>query len=242
MPRDRLRSAARATAEEHGGTGSRVATSRCSRGSARVSTFRRRRRRVRRRRGVIRVLHVIHSDGFSGVERHVTMLAAAEHDAATGSSRRGRPGVDGLGHRPSGVTIRPGRPGERPGEGCSGMRPARRRQPPHDRLRAVVCLAPAARGVPGHDAAPRAAPRGGAIRRHWPLAVPVVARRLAAQIAVTRYVADNIDGPSQFVHAGVLGREPPDPTPASGACCSHSGSEPEKRSDVAPAPPSRRPA
>ena len=29
----------------------------------------------------MRVLHVIHSDGFAGVERHVAMLAAAQHDA-----------------------------------------------------------------------------------------------------------------------------------------------------------------
>ena len=97
------------------GRGARVGPDRASlphaaRGAGRA--FRplgRRRRRDRRRRGVMRVLHVIHSDGFSGVERHVAMLAAAQHDAghrvvvvggdpASMVSATDRPGV----------TIRPG--------------------------------------------------------------------------------------------------------------------------------------
>ena len=184
----------------------------------------------------MRVLHVIHSDGFSGVERHVAMLAAAQHDAghrvvvvggdpASMVSATDRPGV----------TIRPGATWRETWRGvqryASGSDVVNLHMTASE---LVVCLAPAARGVPlvttRHFAQRRGVGRFGGIAQ---LAVPVVARRLAAQIAVSRYVADNIDGPSQVVHAGVLGREAPDPDTRERVVLLAQRLEPEKRSDVA---------
>jgi len=184
----------------------------------------------------MRVLHVIHSDGFSGVERHVAMLAAAQHDAghrvvvvggdpASMVSATDRPGV----------TIRPGATWRETWRGvqryASGSDVVNLHMTASE---LVVCLAPAARGVPlvttRHFAQRRGVGRFGGIAQ---LAVPVVARPLAAQIAVSRYVADNIDGPSQVVHAGVLGREAPDPDTRERVVLLAQRLEPEKRSDVA---------
>ncbi len=240
MPRDRLCGAARAAAEARGLGSSRPVLPRAARGARcpvrRVGPPTRPGNPDHRRRGVMRVLHVIHSDGFSGVERHVAMLAAAQHDAGDQVVViGGDPASMVSATERSGVTHEPGHPWR------AAWRGAQRYAPGSDVVNLhmtaselAVCLAPAARRVPlvttRHFAQLRGMGRFGGVAR---LVVPVITRRLAAQIAVSHYVAEHIEGLSHVVHAGVLARETPDPASRGRVVLLAQRLEPEKRSDVA---------
>lgn len=160
----------------------------------------------------MRVLHVIHSDAFAGVERHVAQLAGAQ--AARGDqvvviggdqSRMGAESSPGVVHRPAATgwqTLRT-------------VRAATRGRP--DVVHAHMTVAEAASvlallgtGIPlvatRHFAQGRG--RNGPARALTGL----LARRIAAQLAISEYVAERVEGDCTVVHPGVP--EQPDALPA----------------------------
>jgi len=163
----------------------------------------------------LRILHAVRSDGFAGVERHVASLAAAQVDA---------------GHR---VAVIGGDPG--PMGAAIDWRPVRRRPAvtTWDTVRGIeafancdvlhvhmtaaefaAVLALRAWHVPVVTTRHFAAHRGtGVTGKAVALAV---APRISAQIAISRYVGDHVEGRSVVVLPGVpvvpdvpsAGREP----------------------------------
>jgi glycosyltransferase involved in cell wall biosynthesis len=184
----------------------------------------------------MRVLHVVHSDAFSGVERHVAVLAGAQAvaghhvvvigghpaamvDAATNQDVQHVPGgtlgevAAGLGRFKRGADIV--HTHMTVSELAGVLSPGRRRAP-------VVSTR--------HFADRRGSGRLGVLA---PLARPLLARGLSAQIAVSRYVAEHIDGPSHVVHAGVFEQDAPDPASRDRVVLLAQRLEPEKRGEVA---------
>ena len=157
----------------------------------------------------MRILHVIPSNAFAGVERHVSDLAGAQQRA--GHS------VCVVGGLPSQMRMAMDR--EAP-QGLStpvthipattvldAVRAVASRARPDvvnvhmTAAEAAVVLSPSLSGVPVVSTRHFAARRGSS-----PLARrlgPVVASRLDAQIAVSQFVADSIEGESAVVRAGV---------------------------------------
>ncbi|MCK0110536.1 glycosyltransferase family 4 protein [Ornithinimicrobium sp. F0845] len=147
----------------------------------------------------MKVLHVVRSDGFSGVERHITTLAAAQARAgdevtviggAVGPMRRAL-GDDGIGVL-SGDSLR--------GVAAS-IRRATRPDIVHAHMTAgelAVCLSTTAPlVVTRHFARPRGATPVGR------LAGILIRRRTGAQIAVSQYVAQRIERRATVVYPGV---------------------------------------
>jgi glycosyltransferase involved in cell wall biosynthesis len=184
----------------------------------------------------MRVLHVVHSDAFSGVERHVAVLAGAQ--ATAGHD------VIVIGGDPAAMAD-------------AAKNPDVRRSPGGTVAEVVTSLGRYARGADllhthmtvselagvlslGRGGAPVVSTRHFADRRGSgrlgllaPVVRPLLARRLAAQIAVSRYVAEHIDGPSQVVHAGVLEQDAPEPASRDRVVLLAQRLEPEKRGEVA---------
>ena len=191
---------------------------------------------VRRPRRLMRLLHVIHSDAFSGVERHVAVLAGAQ--AAAGHD------VVVIGGDPPAMAeaaMNPDvrhTPGGTLGEVVGSLgRYARGADLVHAHMTVselAAILSPGRRRAPvvstRHFADRRGAGRLGAVA---PVVRPLLTRGLAAQIAVSRYVADRIDGPSHVVYAGVADRPAPDPRSRETVILLAQRLEPEKRSEVA---------
>lgn len=164
----------------------------------------------------MRIVHAVRSDGFAGVERHISRLAVGQQDA---------------GHD---VTVIGG---DGPAMAAATGRSDVELVPAADSVRAVaVALRAHAAGadiVHVHmTAAELAAGLAGAFgrrlppvvtTRHFaaargsgPLGAPVAAlarRRVRAQIAISRYVAAHVDGPTTVVYPGVP--LPPAAPPAS---------------------------
>lgn len=150
----------------------------------------------------LRVVHAIRSDGFAGVERHVALLAAAQHDAGhrvaviggdPGLMRRAIDRREVL-HRPAARTLSTARAIRRLA-GCDVL---------HVHMTAAevaALLALVPRDVPVVSTRHFAGRRGSA----WPgrAVAPLLARRIDAQIAISRYVAEHVDGVSTVVHPGV---------------------------------------
>lgn len=181
----------------------------------------------------MRILHAVRSDGFAGVERHVASLAAAQHDA---------------GHRVAVIGGDPERMEAAVGRAAVQRRPARttwetaraidafaRCDVLHVHMTAAelaALVAPRAIRVPVVSTRHFAGRRGTGLPGR--VLAAAIAPRIAAQIAISHYVASHIDGASTVVHPGV----PAGPDGAAAAARERSvlvvqRLEAEKRTDVA---------
>ncbi|GAA4287446.1 glycosyltransferase family 4 protein [Georgenia daeguensis] len=156
----------------------------------------------------MRILHAVRSDAFAGVERHVASLAAAQ---ARAGHRVAVVGGDPTAMRAALGPRIPHRPAATVAEVAAAVRGWRGGDVVHAHMTAAeiaVALAAPTRAVVAtrHFAGTRGASRAGR------LAEPALRRRIAAQIAISRYVADHVDGPSTVVPVGVPDR--PDGRPA----------------------------
>ena len=151
----------------------------------------------------MRILHAVRSDAFAGVERHLASLAAAQ--------RRAGHRVAVIGGDPAAMraALGPGIPhraASTVAQVAAAVRAWRGGDVIHAHMTAaeiaVALAAPTATPVltTRHFAGPRGASTAGR------LAEPVLRRRIAAQIAISRYVADHVDGPSTVVPVGVPDR------------------------------------
>ncbi len=155
----------------------------------------------------LRIVHCISSAAFAGVERHVALLAAGQaaagHPVAVigGEGRAMHAAFGGrsvLHREASSVT-----------EVIRELAAFRHSDIVHAHMTAAevaATVAPAVRSRPVVATRHFAQRRG--MSRSGRLVAPVVARRLAAQIAISGYVAQAIDGPSTVVHPGVLDAPP----------------------------------
>lgn len=147
----------------------------------------------------LRIVHVVCSDRFAGTERHVATLAAAQ--AAAGDAVAVVGGDDRLRDHAPGVV-------QLPAAGVAGAVRALVRLGRADVLHAHMTDAEVAVALlPGRRRALRVAtrhfarPRGSSpLRRGVSRAT---ALRLDGQLAISEFVARNIDGPSTVVHPGV---------------------------------------
>lgn len=147
----------------------------------------------------MKVLHVVRSDGFSGVESHVARLAAAQvragHEVAVigGEQGRMRTVLDGAGVLTA--------PGDTITETFRSVRRHRAVDIMHAHMTAGELAASVAATSPivvtRHFARARGATPVGR------LSGVVIRGRLGAQIAISRYVADRIDGEATVVYPGV---------------------------------------
>lgn len=151
----------------------------------------------------MRVLHVVCTDAFAGVERHVAQLAAVEQEKGHD--------VEVIGGDPRLMTSAIGHPRVRHSAVATVLDAARwlNANPDHDVVNvhmtaaeAAAALAPRARRVPVVATRHFAQRRGSRVLTR-PLA-KVVARHIRAQISVSHFIASRIDGPSTVVHSGVL--------------------------------------
>jgi glycosyltransferase involved in cell wall biosynthesis len=154
----------------------------------------------------MRILHAVRSDGFAGVERHVADLARTQ--AADGhevlvvggdpAAVRRVLGPD-VAHRPARRTADVARALATWGPGCDVV---------HVHMTAAevaatlaAALRPALRRVPVVSTRHFAGPRGSG--RLGPAVAAVARRQVAAQVAISRYVAAHVDGAATVVHPGV---------------------------------------
>lgn len=181
----------------------------------------------------LRILHAVRSDGFAGVERHVASLAAAQHDAghrvaviggdpAAMQTAIGRTGVQ---HAPA-VTVL---------DTVRAIAGRRRCDVLHVHMTAAelaAALALPAWDVPVVTTRHFGSRRGsGALGR---AAGHLAARRLAAQIAISQYVAGLVDGSSTVVPTGVPSSADARPAKArERVVLVAQRLEPEKRTDLA---------
>ena len=160
----------------------------------------------------MKVLHVIHSDAFAGVERHVAQLAGAQADRGDqvvviggDQARMDSESSPQVVHRPAATAW----------ETLRAVRTAARGRP--DVVHAHMTVGEAASIVAllgtripvvatRHFAQPRG--RNAVVRALTGL----LTRRLAAQIAISDYVANRVEGECTVVHPGVP--EQPDALPA----------------------------
>ncbi|OLT54159.1 glycosyltransferase family 4 protein [Cellulosimicrobium sp. CUA-896] len=184
----------------------------------------------------MRILHAVRSDGFAGVERHVARLARAQ--SAAGHE------VAVLGGDPDGMRASVDDPAVplRPAATTAQVAALLRRHGPsadvvHVHMTAAeVAAAVAARTVRGFP--PVVSTRHFARRRgHGPrgtVVAAVASSTVREQIAISRYVAEHVDGPSTVVPVGV---EPRPDGPAARererVVLAVQRLEPEKRTDVA---------
>ncbi len=151
---------------------------------------------------VLRIVHVVQTAKFAGVERHVATLAAAQHDAGHrvavvgGEPERMQAtiGREGVLQRPAATTIAAMR-------ALDGLA---RCDVLHVHMTAAeiaVLLSPKLAGVP--VVSTRHFGRRRSESSPARLLAPAVRRRLAGQLAISRYVAQRIDGASTVVYPGV---------------------------------------
>jgi glycosyltransferase involved in cell wall biosynthesis len=153
----------------------------------------------------VRVLHLCCTSSFAGVERHVADLAASQAERGDEVVVVGG-AVDRMTAAAADPRIR-----FEPYDGvASSLQLLRHLARPDvanvhmSTAEMVATLSPTLRGVPLVATRHFAAPRGS--RRLTRPAVQLVARSVSRQIAVSRYVADHIDGTSVVVHSGVRAR------------------------------------
>lgn len=153
----------------------------------------------------MRIVHAVRSDGFAGVERHIARLASAQHDAGNT--------VAVIGGDPPAMVTAIGRkavrhaPAASVAEVVGAMNLWARCDVLHVHMTAAELAANMAVhtwGVPVVSTRHFAGRRGA--RRASQVAVPLITRRIRAQIAVSHYVAEHIDGCSTVVHPGVPSR------------------------------------
>lgn len=182
----------------------------------------------------LRIVHAIRSDAFAGVERHVAGLAAAQHDAGhqvaviggDPALMRGAIDRERVLHRAvPNTTVATAR----------AIDSLARCDVVHVHMTAAevaALLAFRACGVPVVSTRHFAGRRGSApITRS---AARVVAHRITAQVAISRFVAEHVDGASTVIYPGVAVRR--DAAPAADReriVLVAQRLETEKRSDVA---------
>jgi glycosyltransferase involved in cell wall biosynthesis len=183
----------------------------------------------------VKIVHAVRSDGFAGVERHVARLARAQtragHDVTVvgGDLVAMHDAVDDARVRllPARTTVDVARALQAEG---------RRADVLHVHMTAAEVAATVA-GTLRPGSAPVVATRHFASRRGngrlGPVVAAVARRRVAAQLAISRYVADAVDGPTVVVPPGV--EDVPDGPEASGrehVVLMVQRLEPEKRTDL----------
>ncbi len=181
----------------------------------------------------MRVLHVVCSDRFAGVERHVALLAGAQHDAGSTvaviggdeASMRRNIGRAAVVFRPAGgvlTTIRAARPF------VHGADVVHVHMTASEVAGVVAALGSRAAVVTTRHFADS---RGRTPLNRW------VGRRAAdridAQISVSAYAAHSVEGRSTVVHAGVRDRDVVDPAARRRVVLVAQRLESEKRTDLA---------
>lgn len=176
----------------------------------------------------MKVLHVVRSDGFSGVERHISSLAVAQARSGAdvtviGGAQESMTSLESEGVRTmGGDTI------------VDVMRSVRRAQRPdlvHAHMTAgelAACLSTTAPIVVTRHFARRrgTTPAGRASGM-------LVRRRVKAQMAISRYVAQAVEGPTTVVYPGVEPQDQPDPGSRRRVVLVVQRLQPEKNTDVA---------
>lgn len=156
----------------------------------------------------MRVLHALRSDGFAGVERHIATLAAAQARAGHrvwvigGDATRMQATLEGTGVRTaSGNTTR---------QVAVQVRRLRGADVVHAHMTAAELAASLSTTRPivvtRHFARPRGATPAGR------LSGELIKRRVAAQIAISQYVADAVGEPTRVIYPGIE----PDAAPPQG--------------------------
>ncbi|SKC37583.1 glycosyltransferase family 4 protein [Krasilnikoviella flava] len=157
----------------------------------------------------MRITHVVVTDAFAGVEAHVARLARAQADAGHDVAVVGGAAASMSGAAGDAVELRPG---TTVAEARRSLAEGARPDVVHAHMTAAetaACLwAPVlARRVPlvvtRHFALVRGRSLAGRAVAH------VIRRTVAAQIAISRYTRERIDGPSEVIVAGVEERPHP---------------------------------
>jgi glycosyltransferase involved in cell wall biosynthesis len=153
----------------------------------------------------VRILHAIRSDGFAGVERHVVRLAVTQAEAGDDVH------VVGGDEARMSRTLAVAEVGHSRGETVGGVIAAIRRRRAWADVVHVHMTAAELAGAVATWQPRRLAPM--ITTRHFPLlrgrspagriAAGFVRSRLRAQIAISRYVADRVEGTSTVVYPGV---------------------------------------
>lgn len=148
----------------------------------------------------MRIIHVVQTDNFAGVERHIAVLAKAQHAAGAHVAVVGGNSIAMRRELPVGV---PWEPAHRLVQTVSGLWKWRGA----DIVHAHMTAAEVAATLTTLPATPLIVTRHfGQRRGQSPLGktvAPLIRRRVAAQIAVSQYVAIRVDGPSTVVYPGV---------------------------------------
>ena len=179
----------------------------------------------------LRILHVVCTGAFAGVERHIAALAADQ-------ASRGHQ-VEVIGGHPSSIKATIGdpsvqhRPAGSVGAALAALQQASRPSLINAHMTAAEVAAvcsPRMWGVPLVSTRHFAQRRGSR-----PLSRPLVrlaAQRIDAQISVSQYVADHIDGPSTVIHSGVPTTDVSPAAPREPVVLMAQRLEPEKATDV----------
>jgi glycosyltransferase involved in cell wall biosynthesis len=181
----------------------------------------------------MRVLHVVCSDRFAGVERHVALLAGAQQEAGATVAVIGGDevpmrrdiGRDDVLFRPTGgllQTIRTARPF------VSGADVIHVHMTASEIAGVIAALGTRAAVVTTRHFADA---RGSTPLNRW--VGRRAASRIDAQIAVSAYAAQYVEGSSTVVHAGVRDRAPVEPGTRQNTVLVAQRLEPEKRTDMA---------
>lgn len=179
----------------------------------------------------LRILHLVCTEAFAGVERHIAALAADQ-------ASRGHE-VQVIGGHPSLIraTINDPSVQHRPVSTVPGALAALHRTPRPSVINAHMTSAelaavssPRMWGIPVVSTRHFAQPRGSR-RLSRPL-VRAAARRISAQISVSQYVADHIDGPSTVIRSGVPTRPDVPQRPREPVVLMAQRLEPEKATDI----------
>ena len=160
----------------------------------------------------MRIVHVVQSPAFAGVERHVIQLASAQaargHEVLVigGDPAQMRAQASGLVEHRRAVKL---------GETLRAVRSALRPRPDvvHAHMtvaETVSAIAMLDTGIPLVATRHFARPRGRHAVAAW--ATSMAARRISEQIAISQYVADRVEGRSIVIHPGVAAQ--PDAMPA----------------------------
>ncbi|MCR6493757.1 glycosyltransferase family 4 protein [Cellulomonas sp. P24] len=184
----------------------------------------------------MRITHAVRSDGFAGVERHVARLACAQ--AAAGHA------VTVIGGDPMRMTAAVGASSveARPARTTLAVARALRRAAAdsdilHVHMTAAEIAATLASLAPGRVPPVVTTRHFASHRGRGPTArvVSAIARHgVAAQIAISHYVADHVDGSSVVVHPGIDGRrDAPQASARDQVVLVAQRLEPEKRTDLA---------
>lgn len=176
----------------------------------------------------MRVLHVVRSDGFSGVERHIGTLAAAQVEAGHEVTVIGGAQAEMVSLEASGVRTMAG---DTLTEALRSVRRTTRPDVVHAHMTAGELAAAVGSSAPlvvtRHFARRRGATMSGKA------GAALVRRRLRGQIAISRYVADAVDGEATVVYPGVQGHDRPDPEGRRPVVLVVQRLQPEKNTDVA---------